>query len=1008
MTNVMEPASLTVNSYMQLHEVVMMARKSNGSNQWPGTTGIVTELLKSINWDLTCFGPIEAWNYQLKNAITQLLHLPLPALLLHGPQNVALYNDRCLDLLGDRHPYLFGRPLAEGWSELAAYVELPISIARDGAPTIMEGQAIKILQNGCEHEVMADLHFIPVNNGQSDSMSVQLIIEELTSKQSIDREMRIDAAKMSAIFGQAGVGLSELSVKGEFIRVNTELCRMLARTEESLLHLSIADVTHPDDIAHSLHEVGRLIETGEPVSIDKRYVQPDGTVIWANSRVSLLSSALSRGPPALLAVTVDLTQRTLMTKALAASEARFRALAEASLVYIWQLNAGGGLVYHNPSFDRLFTEERILPHAWRELFHADTETMFLTSLERAQKQHRALQITVRINTKSGSTRSLEVYAEPWFTPQHEYSGHVLMSIDITDMVETKNKLLIANERLNLSIEGSGDGLWDWDVLHDQITVSQQMKHIAGYDDMPTQISADFWRSAIHPEDAEQVKNAMRAMLRGDKPTFRSEYRIRCRYGNWKWIQSRAIVVGRNMNGLPVRVAGLASDITSSRASREMMWQQANFDALTGLPNRRLFRSKLDHAVKMTYRTQMLLGLLFIDLDNFKQANDLLGHDAGDQLLIEAAQRILQCVRSSDTVARLGGDEFTAILMPIEATSDVELIAGKINVALAEPFKSGSDVVHLSGSIGITICPNDGIESEILIRNADQAMYVAKNSGRNQFSYFTTAMQDAARNRQNLIAELRMALQRNELEVYFQPIVALASGRVSMAEALLRWKHPRLGMLAPPDFMMVAEESGLISDIGDWVFQQAALYSRKWQKYFGTDFQISVNRSIVQFTARSKGNNWPAYLSQLQLAGSCMSVEITEPVLLDASPKVEFQLDEYSAAGIHVVIDDFGSGISSLSHLKKFHVDYLKVGQRFIQDIEKDGDNSIIRSVTAMAHQLGPQVIAMGIETDQQYALAMKAGCDYGQGFYFSPPISAEEFENIFHQGRCSISKNAEL
>jgi EAL domain-containing protein (putative c-di-GMP-specific phosphodiesterase class I) len=359
------------------------------------------------------------------------------------------------------------------------------------------------------------------------------------------------------------------------------------------------------------------------------------------------------------------------------------------------------------------------------------------------------------------------------------------------------------------------------------------------------------------------------------------------------------------------------------------------------------------------------------------------------------------VRESDTVARLGGDEFTTILTELETPFDAENIASKINHALAVPFLLGEESLYLTASIGITLYPTDGTEPDLLIRHADQAMYVAKSNGRDQFNYYTAALQSRAQDRLRLIADLRYALCRNELEVYYQPVVNLRTGGIGKAEALIRWNHPRRGFLTPASFVPFAEESGLISDIGDWVFRQAAASCKKWRDLADDSFQVSINRSPVQFMSRSSGGaTWTSYLADMGLSGQAISVEITEAVLLNVSGRVTQQLEQYRGAGMQVAIDDFGTGYSSLAYLKKFDIDYLKIDQTFVRDMqENEDDRAIVRSVTAMAHELGLRVIAEGVETLQQMELLIAAGCDYGQGYYFSRPMPFAQFEHMLLQHR---------
>jgi EAL domain-containing protein (putative c-di-GMP-specific phosphodiesterase class I) len=407
----------------------------------------------------------------------------------------------------------------------------------------------------------------------------------------------------------------------------------------------------------------------------------------------------------------------------------------------------------------------------------------------------------------------------------------------------------------------------------------------GYDNVPDNTSYEDWENQLHPDDLPKARLSLEAVVRGPGTSLRSEYRVRCKDGSWKWIRLRATVVARGADGRALRMTGLISDVSEKRRAEEIIWGHTNFDALTGMPNRRLFRDRLD------------------------------------------------------------------------------------------------------------LYPADARNSDDLVRNADQAMYAAKNSGRNQFSYFTAQMQKESHDRLRLINDLRIALHSDQLQVYYQPLVNLASGQIVKAEALVRWHHPRLGLLEPMMFIAHAEESGLINQIGDWVFMQAAACSREWGEKLGAPFQISVNKSPVQFLSRFDEMDWSAYLGNLGLSGASIAVEITEGVLLNASPGVISKLEHYRDAGIEVAIDDFGTGYSSMAYLKKFDIDYLKIDQSFIREMEQNSsDRAIVRSTIVMAHELGLKVIAEGIETPGQRKFLEFAGCDIGQGYLFSRPMPPAEFE----------------
>jgi len=453
---------------------------------------------------------------------------------------------------------------------------------------------------------------------------------------------------------------------------------------------------------------------------------------------------------------------------------------------------------------------------------------------------------------------------------------------------------------------------------------------------------------------------------------------------------------------PIRVDGqyefsaFIRDITHKKESEDLIWKQANFDKVTGLPNRHMFHDRLEQEIKKASRNGLSMALLFIDLDHFKEVNDTLGHDVGDTLLVETARRISVCIRESDTVARLGGDEFTVILLEVEDTKSIERVAQCILKTLAEPFQLGDELVYISASIGITLYPNDATGVEDLLKNADQAMYVSKSQGRNQSNYYTAALQQAAQQRRRLIQDLREAMAAGQFVVYFQPIIDLATGRIHKAEALIRWHHPERGLIEPDEFILLAEETGLINEIGDWIFKESARWAKRWNDQFSNDFQVSVNVSPIQFLSGDHSfDTWDAYLKSIGLAGHNMVIEITEGLLLKASAGVTDKLLKFRDSGIQVAIDDFGTGYSSLAYLKKFDIDYLKIDKSFVDNLETDSDDMVLsEAIIVMAHKLGLKVIAEGVETEAQRKLLRNARCDYAQGYLLSRPVSPEEFEAL--------------
>ena len=435
------------------------------------------------------------------------------------------------------------------------------------------------------------------------------------------------------------------------------------------------------------------------------------------------------------------------------------------------------------------------------------------------------------------------------------------------------------------------------------------------------------------------------------------------------------------------------DISKRKQAETIIWNQANFDSLTSLPNRNLFLQRLEHEALSCDRSKLSLALLYIDLDRFKEVNDSMGHDMGDLLLVEVSKRLKKAVREVDTVSRLSGDEFTIILGQIDDQLTVQRVCHHILDTLSEPLKLENEIVYQTASIGVSFYPDDADNTDVLQRNADQAMYAAKASGRNRFKFYTSELQERAQRKRQMIADLHEAVNQSEFEVYYQPVVNLLDDSMFRAEALLRWHHPQAGMVSPAVFIPIAEETGLINAIGNWVFYQATQQVNLWRKQFDNDFQISINTSPLQWIEEAGGmNQWFTHLVEQGIDGTALSVEVTEDLLMDANDRITNRLLEFRDANIQVAIDDFGTGYSSLSYLKHFDIDYIKIDQSFVRNLDQEeNDLALCEAMIVMAHKLDIQVIAEGVETKSQDRILREIGCDYGQGYLYSRPISALDF-----------------
>jgi diguanylate cyclase (GGDEF)-like protein/PAS domain S-box-containing protein len=587
----------------------------------------------------------------------------------------------------------------------------------------------------------------------------------------------------------------------------------------------------------------------------------------------------------------------------------------------------------------------------------------------------------------GKLLCLDVRKAPLIGESGDVIGVVGTARDITDAREAQEKLQVSA----MVLANSSEALLLTDADNRIVDINPAFTRLTGYtlDEIKGQNprflqsgkqGTDFYRSMWAQIEAT-------GHWQGEVWNRRKDGQI---FAEWLTINT----LYRDDGSVHRRV-GLFSDITEKKRSEELIWTQANFDTLTGLPNRRMFLDRLTQDMKKTHRGGFKLALMFLDLDHFKQVNDTLGHDVGDTLLAEAARRISSCTRESDTVARIGGDEFTVILGELADVGGIDRIANEIMAALAQPFVLGTEQVYVSVSIGITLYPDDATNQEDLLKNADQAMYVSKDAGRNRFSYFTSAMQISAQYRLHLLNDLRNALAEGQFELHYQPIVEMQTGRIHKAEALLRWFHPVRGPVSPAEFISLAEESGLIHEIGNWVFAQAVQQAQRWRAGIAPAFQISVNLSPLQIQSGSERFHWRHHLSAASLDGEAVVVEITEGLLLDKSPKVTAELLAFRDAGIQVAIDDFGTGYSAMAYLKQLDIDYLKIDQSFVHNLSQNpSDQALCEAMVVMAHKLGLKVIAEGVETPEQRDLLSSMGCDFGQGFLYSKAVNVQSFERL--------------
>lgn len=552
---------------------------------------------------------------------------------------------------------------------------------------------------------------------------------------------------------------------------------------------------------------------------------------------------------------------------------------------------------------------------------------------------------------------------------------------------------LQNERLSLALKSTKTGLWEWNIETGVFYYSDTYIELLGY----SPLKSPKHNNGIHPDEFEKVDADLRRHLAQESPLYISELRKMTAQGAYEWFYESGQVVERDAQGKALRLIGTLRNISRRKQSEALILSQTYRDDLTQLPNRKMFNDRLEQTILHAKHYGDTFAVVFIDLDNFKEVNDTLGHSFGDALLIETAKRIKQCVRDSDTVSRLGGDEFTLLLPKIDEVQIINRILYSILSTLREPFILDADnKLFISASMGVTLYPDDANNAESLLKNADQAMYAAKNLGRNQYHYYTESMSKQAQERMILTNNLRLALQNNQFELYYQPIIDLNSGKLTKAEALIRWTDSNNQLIMPTQFIPLAEEIGLITEIGEWVFQTAVQQLKQWRATYDPNLNISINKSPNQFHDSAHiASDWADLLKENGLDNQSVVIEITEGTLLNANEDVKKILLEYRDAGIQVALDDFGTGYSSLSYLNKLDIDFLKIDRSFVQNLQTGAsDLALCEAIIVMAHKLGLKVIAEGIETQGQKELLINAGCDYGQGYLFARPLPVAEFEKL--------------
>lgn len=691
------------------------------------------------------------------------------------------------------------------------------------------------------------------------------------------------------------------------------------------------------------------------------------------------------------------------TRQLQRSEARYRSLSRLSSDWYWECDAelrlstirgGGGL-------------DRYLGARIEDLPLLPGQGRTLAEYERHVRAHEPFyRLELGLREPDGNPLYLSVSGEPVWRGRR-FRGYRGAATDVTSQklaeqavreanqvlelrVEERTQALAeSRQRLSMAVQAGGVGLWDWDLERDEVRLHDRP------DEPPRSMAEVVAR--VHPEDRAQVERRLQRYLAQPKGIYENEYRYRRSDGEYSWALTRGRVLLWSEDGRPLRMTGAIQDITERKRSEQRIEYLAHYDALTGLPNRVLFHDRVRQTLHAARRSGESFALLFIDLDQFKHVNDALGHQVGDDLLRAAARRLRGELRDADTLSRQGGDEFLVLVPGLKQAEDAGVVAAKLLEGLREPMAVAGHELQISGSLGIAVYPGDGDDVDTLIKNADLAMYQSKSAGRNSYHFFTRSMDERVAELMTISNDLRQALEQQQLYLVYQPQVSATTGAITGAEALLRWDHPTRGPIGPATFIPVAEDTGQILALGEWVLRAAVEQLRRWGEEGLDDLCVSVNLSALQFRQTNLAEYVERLLNSAAVSARRLELEITESALVE---EAEATLAALHGMGCQLAVDDFGTGYSNLRYLKRFSIDKLKIDQCFVRDVPGDTeDEAVVEAIIGLARSLDMLVLAEGVETAAQLDFLRARDCDQVQGYYFSRPLRVEAFEELLRGDR---------
>jgi diguanylate cyclase (GGDEF)-like protein/PAS domain S-box-containing protein len=684
---------------------------------------------------------------------------------------------------------------------------------------------------------------------------------------------------------------------------------------------------------------------------------------------------------------VGAIQRRRAERAIRTSEQRHRQLVERMREGLVQSDADGIMRFVNDRFCEMtgYSREELVGQKTSWLVATDEDRELLLSKAALRRQGISDQYEVRIRRRDDSVVWMEIGGAPLIDADGKVIGTIGVHNDITERRLSEAALRDSESRYRLMAENSTDVISRSDANGKVLYASDATRQLLGYE--PSEVVGRSIYSFVIDEDRDEVSRASRALADGTTRSF--AYHAIRKDGSNVWFETTSRAILDPESGEVTEIVSVSRDISERRRAEEQIEYQAYHDALTGLPNRLLFRDRLTVALAHAKRLKQPVAVMFLDLDGFKLVNDTLGHSLGDELLKAIASRLRAVLREEDSIARMGGDEFTVLLGDLTRPDDAAKIAQKLLDTIAQPIRVEGHELFVTTSIGIALFPNDGETAEALLKNADHAMYRAKDVGRNSYQLCTPAMNSRALERLSLENAMRRALERGEFVLHYQPQINLATNEIDGMEALMRWNHPTQGLVQPATFIPIAEETRLIVPMGEWALREACRQAKEWQKTKYPTLRMAVNLSPRQFQHGDLRTVIASALEESGLSPSSLELEITESTAMQNTERTVATLRALREMGVRIAIDDFGTGHSSLNYLRSFPLDTVKIDQAFIHEIESSpSDRAIVSAIIAMAHGLNLRVTAEGVETEEQLKFLRESGCEEVQGYLFGRPAPA--------------------